>query len=44
MKERELNKDSETIIFSNIPIIGEVLYGDDPDGCGFSKRSNADNT
>ena len=27
MKERELNKDSGTIIFSNIPIKGEILYG-----------------
>ena len=27
MKERELNTDSETIIFTNIPIIGEILYG-----------------
>ena len=27
MKERELNKDSGTIIYLNIPIIGEFLYG-----------------
>ena len=27
MKERILNKDSGTIIFTNIPIIGEILYG-----------------
>ena len=27
IKERELNKNSGTIIFSNIPIIGEILYG-----------------
>ena len=27
MKERELNKDSGTIIFLNISIIEEILYG-----------------
>ena len=27
MKERELNKDSGTVMFLNIPLIGEILYG-----------------
>ena len=27
MKEKVLNNDSGTILISNIPIIGEILYG-----------------